>query len=52
MKGKGFKKTVIKILITLVAAFLGYYFFLPAINIHSPGMYVFVIFLTVLYMQL
>jgi len=45
-------KVVIRILITLAAAFVCYYIFLPPLNIHSSGMYVFFIFLTVLYMLL
>ncbi len=43
------KKIIISLLITLVVGFLSFYLFLPAINIHSLGFWIFVIYLLLIY---
>ena len=44
------KKTILKILSTLVFAFLYYYFLLPPINIHSFAFWMFIIFVVGFYL--
>lgn len=46
------KRHIINILITLVAAFLYFYLFLPPLNIHSLDFWVFFIFIYLLYLLL
>lgn len=46
------KRHIINILITLVAAFLYFYLFLPPLNIHSLDFWVFFIFIYLLYLVL
>ena len=43
------KKSIINLIITLVAGFVIYYFTLPAINLNNPGFYVFISVLLILY---
>lgn len=46
---KSTKRTIINIVITLVAAFLYFYIKVPAINLHDPELYYFVIFIAAVY---
>src|SRR5574344_550164 len=43
------KKIILRIFITLVVGFITYYFCLPAINLHSFGFYIFILFLIFVY---
>lgn len=42
-------KRIINLIITLVVGFITFYITLPAINLHSPGFYVFLCFLLLVY---
>ena len=43
-------KKIISIIITLLIGFLLYYFMLPAINLHNPALYVFLVMLTMIFL--
>src|SRR5574344_680642 len=45
------KRNLISLLITLIVGFIAYYIFLPALNIHSLGFWIYVMFLLFIFLM-
>ena len=43
------KRNIISLFITFIIGFISFYIFLPALNIHSLGFWIFVIYLIIIY---
>lgn len=52
MKPKGAKRAILNLLITIVFGLVYFYLKLPAINLHDPDFYFFLILLTIVYLVL